>query len=391
MATKPVGPVTYGIYVNETLIKEFPLDVELKQEWGCHDMFYIRIEYYRGLALNNLNLWPDNAPVRIIWGQTPGNTQTWYGYVNHHTIDANADSGSKAMQVTYTCIGTSKPMNTDKTRTWGEVTGTYMAKTIAAEYGLRAVLSSTNWVLPSEVQASESDFAFLNRMSDKTGYRFWVSGGTLYFIDPSVVLQGNINQAIPRFYMDKSFLYLDTIRNFHMLKGDNIPGSVQSVRSISGIDKRTGLPFTVTANNTTVSSSITQYTTEWPVFTAHEAQNLVNAWQGRSQFWQAATAELYGTSIIYPGKLIQLTGNQMNSESSGYWIVSSADHIMKASGTQDPTKDKYVTHVELLKNTSITSLDLKKITSITPEFISCQLYKGVWRAVNQQVIYDNAV
>jgi len=84
-----VGPVVYAIYINEVLSKEFPLDVEIRQTWGQHDLFYIRIEHQKMLVLNNKALWPKNAPVRIIWGQAPNNIQTWYGYVNHHTISAN--------------------------------------------------------------------------------------------------------------------------------------------------------------------------------------------------------------------------------------------------------------------------------------------------------------
>lgn len=384
-----VNPVVYAIYVNGTLSKEFPLDVELRQTWGKHDVFYIRIEYQKTLVLNNKSLWAENTPVRIIWGQAPSNTNTWYGYVNHHTIDGNSDSGSNTMQITYACIGTSKPMNTDKTRTWGQVTGTYIAKKIAGEYGLRAILTSTNWILPYEVQSNESDFKFLNRIADKMGYRFWVSGGTLYFIDPVVILQGSTNQAVPVFYMDKSFQYLDTIRNFRMSIGDNIPGGAKTTRTIYGIDESTGQVFSTTASNATESSSITQITSEWPVTNLNEAQNLVNAWQGRSQFWMAATAELYGTNYLYPGKLVYLKGNQLNNEALGYWIVSSADHVMSTSGTGLPQYDKYVTHVELLKNVTAVLPKLKSITQISPEFTSCQILSNTWQSSNQSVIYDN--
>lgn len=387
--TTPVTPVVYAIYVNGVLSKEFPLDVELRQTWGQHDLFFIRIEYQKRISLNAKVLWANNAPMKIIWGQTPSNMQTWYGYVNHHTINANADSGSRAMQITYTCIGTSKPMNTDKTRTWGQVTGTYIAKKIASEYGFRSVLSSTTWVLPYEVQSNESDFHFMNRIADKTGYRFWVSGGTLYFIDPIVVLEGSGSQGVPKFYMDKSHLYLDTMRDFDMSLGDNIPGGTQSVRQIYGINEATGQPFLVKASNAAVTTNINQITSEWPVSSVNEAQNLVNAWQGRSQFWLAATAEFYGTSYVYPGKLVYLSGNQLNNEAWGYWIVSSADHVLMTSGTSDPTKDKYVTNVQLLKNTSTTLPDLKSIQKISPEFIPCQLVNGLWQATSQAVIYDN--
>lgn len=384
-----VGPVVYNIFVNEIKITEFALDVELRQAWGQHDLFFIRIEYYRGLKLQNLSLWANNAPVRIQWGMSPSNTQTWYGYVNHHTVDSHADSGSNAMQITYVCIGTSKPMNTDKTRTWGQVTGTYMAKTIAAEYGLRSVLTSSSWILPSEIQANESDFHFLNRMADKVGYRFWVSGSTLYFIDPSVAMQGGITQSIPTYSMDKAFYYLDTLRCFTMSSGDNIPGQVQSTRTMFGIDQNSGQPFQVVANIPgTVSSGIVQVNSEWPANTIHEAQQLINAIQGRSQFWQTATAEVYGTSTLYPGKLIRLVGNQLNTEATGYWLVGSADHVMKSSGTTNPSYDKYVTRLELFRNNNQQQIILKNITKVIPEFVSCNLSNGVWLSSAQTVIYE---
>jgi hypothetical protein len=384
-----VGPVIYAIYINGVASKEFPLDVELRQCWGQHDTFYIRIEYQKMLVLNNKTLWADNAPIQIIWGQAPSNVQTWYGYVNHHTIDSNSDSGSKVMQITYTCIGMSKPMNTDQTRTWGEVTGTYMAKKIAAEYGLRAVLSSTDWVHDYEVQSNESDFKFLNRMADKVGYRFWVSNGTLYFMDPIAIIEGvSGTQSAPKFYMDKSFLYLDTIVDFHMDEGDNIPGAAQTVRQMYGVDKATGNVFQVTAQNATVTGTLSQIDSEWPVNTVNEAQNLVNAWQSRSQFWMAATAELYGTSSLYPGKLVYLTGNQLNESAQGYWIVASADHVMRSSGTPDPTKDRYTTRVQLVKNESATLPKIRGLNKIAPEFVTCNLLNGIWRATTQTVIYD---
>jgi len=386
MTANPVRPIVYTIFVNEQKITEFPLDVEVDMGWGQHDLFFLRFEYYRGLNLINHSLWPDNAPIRIIWGMS-GSTQVWYGYVNHHTVDANADSGTKNMQVTYTCIGTSKLMNSDVTKTWGQVTGTYMAKTIAGKYGMRAVLSPSTWVLPSEVQANESDFKFLSRIANKIGYRFRVSGGTLYFIDPSIAIKGSISQATPTFYMDKSFLYHDTIRNFTMLRGDNLPGSVIASRSIFGIDSQSGQPFQVTATNAS-DSSIDQINSEWPVSTVHEAQNLVDAWQARSQYWQTASAELYGDTLIYPSKLITLAGKQLPSESSGNWLVSCSKHVLLSAGTTIPNLDRYVTHVELIRNTTQPTLSLKSVTPVYPEFILCNLYKGIWRSVSQNVIYE---
>lgn len=385
----PVQPVIYQIYVNEQLFNYLPMDVEFNFGWGQHDILMVRFEYYRGLNLTAMSTWKDNSPIRVVWGYN-GSTQVWYGYVNHHTIDANADSGSRDIQIMYTCIGTSKPMNSDITKSWGQVSGTYMAKTIASKYGFRSVLTTSSWVLPSEVQANESDFKFLNRMADKIGYRFWVSGGTLYFIDPSVAIQGSTTQAVSSFYMDKNFTYKDTIRNFTMMKGDNLPGSVISVRSMYGLDAQTGQPFQITAANTTGSTStINQVNVEWPVSSQGEATNLVNAWQGRSQFWQTATAELYGDSLLYPGKLVTLTGAQMPAESAGTWLVAAADHVLRSSGSGIPNFDRYVAHVTLVKNTAEQTLSLKQITPVSPEFVGCSLSGNLWTASSQSIVYEN--
>ena len=394
----PVGPVIYAVYVNDVLIKDFALDVELRQCWGCHDLFFIRFERTRtDLEFATSQLWPDNAPVRVVWGRRPDNIHTWYGYVNHHVVNSNASSGSRALQITYVLIGTSKPMNTDKSRAWGDVSATYIARKIAGEYGLRAVISSNPWVIPYEVQSNESDFRFLNRLADKIGYRFWVSGGTLYFIDPAVVLYGAPNQPVPQYRLDKRFTQLDSIRDFEMYEGGNIPGRVVANRSIFSFDATSGNIQQIQANTPLTSPGapipdINYILSEWPAESVTEAMNLVNAWQQRNQYWQTACAELYGNAYLYPGKLVNLQGMQMPPNGSGFWIVASASHILKASGTDLTSSDKYVTQVHLLKNSTQQSPNLKSIVKITPEFTTCILNSSnAWISQQATVLTDGVL
>lgn len=386
----PVGPVVYSILVNGNAISEFPLDIELRQCWGQHELFFVRIEYPRQYTgIPKLKLWPDNAPVQIVWGRRPDNIQTWYGYVNHHKVDSNADSGSKATQITYICIGTSKPMNTDKTRTWGEVSPTYIARKIFGEYGLRSVLTSTDWILPHEVQSAESDFKFLNRIADKVGFRVFISGGTGYFIDPSVVLQGTSHAGVPAFYLDKRYTKVDTIRDFCMVRGDNIPGSVVANRHIYGLDPGSGTFYKVTADSNQ-TASIDYVLRDWPSVSQDQAKRLVQAWQNRSQFFMSASAELFGSSFIYPGKIVYLSGQQLPAEAAGYWMVGSAEHVAKSSGTVKTTSDKYVTRVDLLRNSDTYIPDFN-MTKISPEFVNCKLFDGKWISTDASVLYDGVV
>lgn len=384
----PVGPVVYAIYVNKQQQNIFPLDIELRQEWGSHDLFIIRLEIPRiftGMA--NYQFWPENAPVQIVWGRRPNNITTWYGYVNHYSVDGNSSSGSKALEITYTLIGTSKPMNADKNKTWGEVTGTYMAKTIFGSYGLRSALTNTDWVLPFEIQANESDFAFLNRMADKIGFRLWVSGSTGYFIDPSIVLTGTSTLGVPQYSLDKRFTQVDTIRQFSMNQGDNLPGVTKATRSIYGVDPASGKVFQAQAD-TTIPSTITQTYTDWPATDYATAKNLVQAKQQRSQFWMTATAELFGSTYIYPGKLVFLSGLQLPNANQGYWIVGSACHVLKASGTTVGSYDKYLTQVTLLRNTVDTAPVVNGTNGVIPEYMPCTLLNNVWQADQATIFYD---
>lgn len=393
MPSTPVGPVIYQVLVNGVLITDFILDVELQQSWGSHDIFILRIEYQRASNMNAIKPWPDDAPVQITWGRRPAALVNWYGYVNHKKLSSNADSGTHNLQYTYYCIGMSQPMNSDETVVWGNVTPTYIAKTIALKHKLRCVVTSTPWVLTSSVQAAESDFQFLNRIADKTGYRFWVSNGTLYFVNPAVVLIGAGQQVIPTYTQDKKLDQQDTLRNFEMLQGVNLPGSTVATRSVFGIDSTTGKVFQSTAVPApgAPTPTISNVNTVRVATSYGEGQRIVDAWQGLSQFWIGATAELFGNTILYPGKVVFLAGQALPDGNAGYWIVGSANHLLKMSGLQYPVADKYVTQVTLLRNTSSTIPSFKGTTKISPEFVPCIQSNGAWTSTNLSVVYDGVI
>lgn len=384
----PVAPVTLTVTVNGAVVTDLIQNAELKQAFYSHEIFSFRIEYQRGSKnLAAIPFWPDNAPVVVTWGRGLSSTATWYGYVNHHEYASNADSGSYAPQVTYYCLGTSKPMNSQETRTWGQTSPTYMAKQIAAEHNLRAVLTSTSWVSAYEVQSAESDFAFLARMGEKYGFRLAVSGGTLYFIDPASVLAASSTQAIPSFQLNKNMAQLDTIRDFTKIEGDNIPGSEVATRAISGVDATTGVPFTVAANG---AQNTTRVQTGYVATSVAEATVMSNAWQNQAQFYIQAQAELYGNAMIYPGKLVYLSGTALPADSVGYWMVSAADHVLRVSGTSYTILDKFVTRVTLLRNQGAQP----KVTNtsvIRPEFVSCNLIGSTWQASQVGALYDGVL
>jgi hypothetical protein len=381
-----VGPVVYQVKVNGVPATEWILDVELNQTWGRHDVMVLRVEYNRAFPMKTIKPWPDNASIEITWGRKPQTLNTWYGYVNHHKLSGLADSGTHNLQYTYFCIGTSKPMNTVDNQFWGSVSPTYIAKQIAKQHHLRCIVTPTDWVLQSEVQANESDFMFMNRIANKTGFRFWVSGGTLYFIDPSTVLLGTGTQAVPQYRMDRRLDWQDTMRDFQKFQGDNLPGSPVAQRSVWGLDLDSGTVFEAVAGE----GSIKQNSTVRVATNLGEGQRHVNAWQDLSQWFVAANAELFGNTLVYPGKVVQILGDAVPQPDQGLWIVSSAKHLLKMSGLAAPTNDKYITQVSLVRNATGPKPTVKGAQRVSPEFVKCILASGVWQSTNISVITTDA-
>ena len=381
-----VGPVIYSLLVNSRKPPEWILDVELNQTWGRHDVLVLRVEYNRMFPMKTIVPWEDNARIEMQWGRKPQALNTWYGYVNHHKLSGNADSGTHNLQYTYYCIGTSKPMNTVTNKFWGSVSPTYIAKQIAAKYSLRCVVTSTNWVLQSEAQVNETDFHFMNRIASKCGFRFWVSGGTMYFIDPATVILGAGGNNVPVYQMDKRLDWQDTLRDFRKLQGDNLPGAPVATRNIYGIDPITGQVLHASAG----SGSIQQNSTVRVATTLSDAQNHAEAWQDLSQWFIAAAGEVFGNVLIYPGKVINIQGTAVPQPDQGFWITASARHLLKMSGTSSPVNDKYATQVSLVRNAGGGQPTIKGQTQISPELVSMVDVGGIWKSTNIGVISDGS-
>jgi hypothetical protein len=380
-----VGPVVFQVKVNGTVINESPLDFELRQAWGNHDLFFIRLVVPK-LKPNKslLKAWADGSPVEILWGRQPTSVSTWYGYINHHESSSTDDQKLGLWQMTYVIIGSSKVLNGHNSRTWKGMTAAGIAQTIAGANGFRAVVTQSTWVLPLEIQSNESDFQFLTRIADKVGFRFWVSGGTLYLIDPLVLVSAGTSYVVPHYVINKALYVQDTAVNFKVVQGDNIPGSVKMNRTIYGVDS-SGV-YAVTASGDSYQDS--NIDSSRYVASRSEAQSIVNANKSLAQFWIQATVDVFGYNVLYPGKVINLSGAAIPDGDSGDWIVTGADHILKPSGTRAAVDDTYVTRLTLCRNTKDTTLVpyIKSVQPVVPEIVTCRLQANKWIATQMATI-----
>lgn len=373
----PVQKVVFKATVNGKSDSFTPLDFELRQSWGQQDLLLGRTVVPKGRNASLLQTWPENSPVQITWGRPPQTLQNWYGYLGHSEISTNDDLTGQNVQLVYAMTGTSKTMQGDASKTWTGYTLSGIATFLARKYGMRAVVTQYSTVLSSEVQASESDWSFLNRIAMKYGARVWVSGGTLYLVNPTAIMSGASNFAIPTYSINKLGGIQDSAQNFQALSGDQLPGAVKMNHAISGLDSA-GKVYTVRQDGADPSAGdIIQ--SAYHASSPAQAKQLANAEASLSQFNQVATVECMGFGLIYPGKIIALAGQALPAGNAGNWIVASATHIAKQGGSPDPTKDSYITRCTILRNNTGYPL-IKGVQKISPEIMPCTQRGNVWQA-----------
>ncbi len=384
----PVGAVSTNVQVNGTTVTDIILNCSIDMQWGMHDIAQVRIEYNSLFPMSTITPWADNAPVKISWGRSPNPLNTWYGYVAHNELAGNADSGDHNLQYDYVILGTSKPMNAMSNKNWGLTTPTDVAKQMALKYKFRCVVTTpaTTQALTNITQASMTDFQFMNYLAQKNGYRFYVSGGTMYFVDPAVYFTGSQSQGVSVFVQDKSLIKQDTMRDFRVVRGDSLPGSSISNRTVYGIDTSSGSGQIVSAS--TGGSAPTMYNTTRVATSLAEVQQIQTAWDGLSQFWIGGTAELFGDQSLYPGKLIYAQGNALPQNNQGYWCLARTRHQLVSSGSVATTNDKFVTQVEMIRNTQGPKPTIKGVVTISPEQVGMTLSGSTWTSASQAVISD---
>lgn len=384
--SQPVSRVAFAASVSGIKTNFTPLDFELRQSWGQQDMLFARTVVPKGYKYTSLlSTWAEGAPVEITWGRPPPALLKWYGYVNHSEVATSDDATGQNVQLTYVLTGTSKIMQGDRSRVWNGCTISGIAQRIARDYGLRCVVTVSSWVLPYEVQANESDFCFLNRMTSKNGFRAWVSGGTLYCVDPSAVLSGASKHTVPTYVIRKLGSIQDSARNFRVLSGDSLPGAFRMNRVIHGLDS-TGQVFRVRADGPALpAGDIIE--SRWHVSSPAQGKQIVNAEAAMAQFWQTATVELMGLGLVYPGKVIALAGAAIPDSNQGNWLVVSASHVLRQGGIPDPTADHYVTRCTLVRNQKGYPF-IKGVHPVSPEMIPCVLRGNAWQASTMSTVIE---
>jgi hypothetical protein len=313
-----------ALTISGTRINNFINRVEVRESYGTHSMAIVDVT--TGAAST---AYPELAPVVLDYGRSPNDIVRWYGYVHHSSVVAS--HGTTSVTTRYVCIGTSLPLNIQRTRSWKNVSPTSIARQVGRQNGLRTVISPSTRRLTYWAQSGQSDFKLLQDLANEVGFRFWVEGTTLYFLDPRILLLGQRTQNIPVFYKNQKPGVLDTLRDLSILTGTMIPreNGTAGTSSISGLDAKTGRVVKASsAANTGTAAFLNSITTARAVDNYADAQALMEARTLASRGWITMEATLYGTAKVAPGTLVTVTGSALSSDRAGRWMVTGTKHLI---------------------------------------------------------------
>jgi hypothetical protein len=316
-------PVT-GLTISGNRVTNYIKRVEVREGYGTHSMAIVDVTTSAASSA-----YPELAPVVLDYGRSPNDVVRWYGYVHHSSVLAS--NSSKTVTARYVCIGTSLPLNIQRTRSWKNVSPTSIVRQVGRQNGLRTVISPSSRRLTYWAQSGQSDFKLLQDLAHEVGFRFWVEGTTLYFLDPRVLLLGQKAQNIPVFSKNQQPGVMDTIRELSILAGTMVPrqNGTTGTSSISGLDAKTGRVIKASsASNTGAAAFLNSITTARAVDNYADAQALMEARTLASRGWITMQATLYGTAKIAPGTLVAITGRSLSPDRTGRWMVTGTKHII---------------------------------------------------------------
>jgi hypothetical protein len=370
-----------GAVLNGTITR-----FELRQRYAQHSLAILDMTVPSALLRTTGGvLYPEMTPVVLDWGRSATEQSRFYGYVNHPEVLTDT-SGNPTVR--YMCLGTSLRMNGAAPRSWTGVSPSFVVAEIARKHRLRALLHRSRRKLPTFTISTETDFQALQRLAGETGFRLWVDGGTVYFVDPNVLLTGAATSFVPQ--------YLNVVQ-FSVTPGTLVPrdGGVVSEKVVNGRSTATQGAFTVRSDTVLktrpddVQGFRPPLTTVLPgqVGTYTEARDRIDA-ATRLQNWLTATARLPGAPMLRPGRLIWIDGPNVPIDHNGVWHVESTRHVMNISPLGATA---HSTDVEVSRNQGDRPAYIRSAqVSGTPDTVGCVQRDGVfWESESLDVVYLN--
>lgn len=324
-----------------TLISD-PTVVEMISEIGSHEVAILTYAY----PDTTTTIPTEGTPVQITYGDLGSvKLNSFYGYVNHH--EAKNERTGSVLEIY--CLGTSLPLNSPHPQTWTKSTSNKIVEDVAKRQNMRSVQTKSSEVLDSWVQSGETDFKMLERLARRDGMRFWISDSTIYFIDPSTILQGANSRNTVTLNMNHDFR-TDTLMSFKPLVGSLVPGNrAVSVNNVYGVDSNGKTIKVSSSQGSSLVQSILSKTIEYSATSPAEAKSIAQK-QANNANWSTGIAQIATTSALNIGNVVDLEGSQLYGTYAGNWLITGINDKFVIPRNNQDTSTQRVTHLTVSRN-----------------------------------------
>jgi phage protein D len=323
-----------------------------------HLLYQIPVRNGKQVASPHFQFWPKNSLIHVTYGMSGvlAGMSNFYGYNLGVQSQQNYKDprGTAFLRVTYLITGTSLPMQQHRSEAYYKVTPSFIATERAKANGFRAVVDPYPQVMDYYAQDQKSDFTMLNELAARIGYRFWVNGTDLYFMNPTHMV--SINNTIEAFQLNADPSTLSSIRSFKMTQGETVnDGGLAAVRAMTVLNPHTAALSRATnaylreGAFTKAGGPKTRVSIEGSPYVADsyaEALALMAGQTAANRHWTTAEAVTNGRPAVTPGCAVNMYGDGMMPQNSGMWMVTSATHSI-IRNVKSPTLSTYTMDLRL--------------------------------------------
>ena len=345
----------YNGYLEYTSIQR----VNIELEEGKHNIATLDVA---GIPPDYLDTYID-LPIAIKVTVGGVRSHTFIGYIAYLEPTSENIKGlvnkSPFQTTRMYCFGASYAMRSRRTEVYNNKTIVQIAKEFADKYNFTVSVPNDPYVYPRLVQSGESDWEFLVKVAEMSGYRVLMRGVHIDIWDPFATF-GRI-ATTPLYAMSGNEGSLNAasgqVIKFHGIVGAVTPFSAKvpdTIHALVGGDIAT-LSLDV---STGLGSAVQSIFADEVASNADSIEMAKATLTGRSRqkFPYTAHVDVVGDPSISPGMLVRI--DRYNSALDGIWLVKAVRHEM--------FRGSCMSYLTLVKDSNATTVidPLEKVTPL---------------------------
>ena len=315
-------------------------NITLEQKVNTHDVLTIAFTNFNLAMLKGLKT---QSPVVVNWKTSNQVRGTFYGVV-YGVQRTHAVQSSKDVQII--CLGLTFLMKESRSGIWTNKTINEVVSIVAKRNKLKAVVSGHPARYSQITQQGESDWEFLQRLADDSGYTIAIKDKTILFRTIDEIVSESIG-GMPILYQEQTFmpafssLQEQTLDRLTPLYGDylespDLPNNSNKITR--GVDPIKALTFTSTESPKNKQQTrkvksdpiFNQELTNVVVNTKEFSQSVAKAKAAKARFNIPAKFKSQGDPRIVPNSLVEVKG--ILGDADGYWLVHKVTHYINVNG-----------------------------------------------------------